>query len=767
MLDNTKATEQLCVVRRGIMRILALSATALALTVATSQAQDELAWNTCINKPAWLEALKACTTVIDSQSITTAQRAQAYLKRAEARFATKSLTKGDTLTRELNQAMDDITKSLELNPEDVNAYIARGRILEDIDLDRALADYTEAIRRDPKNAAAYSHRGRVQGAKGNLDRSLADYSDAIRYDPKHVYSYLMRGEVHAKKGNLDPAVDDFTKVIELEPPRGSAPIGSWRRERAFKWRAEAYEKKGDLDRALADAEGVIREANPGDPLLSNKRFEPQRLRIAAADAHAAKGSIASQTGDFDRAIAEFSKALDLHPDNTAAYAGRAFVHASKGNLDAALADASKAIVSNPKPRKLRESYALSPENLGEMHLLRAKLVEQQRDFKLALAEHEAAARLGVKVDLEKAIAEFSEAIRADPRKATGYFGRGLTYAKQGNLDRALEDLSRAIELDRKMTVANQVRAEVYEKKGDLARAVADHDAVLASLAKDDPAAGPLRRQRFGMAEKMTFALVKNGTEAFEKRDLDRAMADFSAGIALIDPGDSARSFANANAYYGRGLIHAERGNFDRALDDLSKALTFDVNLQRARATMADVYERQQRYKDAIEEYGQVVNAAVQGSLKWRNSSGQTVPEARDRLLDVVYMKKAEDAVKRSDFDGAINIFSQMRGLLNHRHRETDARWMYAVYQGIASATAAKGDIREALRYMDAAVQVTTDGKLGGLAIGNALVVRAELHEKNRNYEQALVDYEAALRAGTMPNADDIRARIERIRAQAK
>src|SRR5262249_60548282 len=49
-----------------------------------------------------------------------------------------------------------------------------------------------------------------------------------------------------------------------------------------------------------------------------------------------------------------------------------------------------------------------------------------------------------KRDLDRAIADYHEAIRLDPKYADAYYGRGLTYRKKGDLDRAIADYSEPI-----------------------------------------------------------------------------------------------------------------------------------------------------------------------------------------------------------------------------------------------------------------------------------------------------------------------------------
>ena len=50
---------------------------------------------------------------------------------------------------------------------------------------------------------------------------------------------------------------------------------------------------------------------------------------------------------------------------------------------------------------------------------------------------------------DKAIADYSEAIRVDPRDAAAYFGRGVAWQAKGRIDRAIADYDRAIRIDPK------------------------------------------------------------------------------------------------------------------------------------------------------------------------------------------------------------------------------------------------------------------------------------------------------------------------------
>src|SRR5579859_3490853 len=75
--------------------------------------------------------------------------------------------------------------------------------------------------------------------------------------------------------------------------------------------------------------------------------------------------------------------------------------------------------------------------------------------------------------LEKAIDEFTEAIRRDPSNTTAYLERGNAFFAEDELDRAIDDYTAAIRLDTNLAAAYFSRGLAYREKGDLRRGRAD------------------------------------------------------------------------------------------------------------------------------------------------------------------------------------------------------------------------------------------------------------------------------------------------------
>ena len=78
-----------------------------------------------------------------------------------------------------------------------------------------------------------------------------------------------------------------------------------------------------------------------------------------------------------------------------------------------------------------------------------------------------------KGDLDKAIADFTEAIRLDPKYAQAYYNRGYAYWK-GDFDKAIADFTEAIRLDPKYAKAYCSRGICLQDKGDYDKAIADY-----------------------------------------------------------------------------------------------------------------------------------------------------------------------------------------------------------------------------------------------------------------------------------------------------
>ena len=79
-----------------------------------------------------------------------------------------------------------------------------------------------------------------------------------------------------------------------------------------------------------------------------------------------------------------------------------------------------------------------------------------------------------KLDYNKAISEFTKAMRLDPNFASAYLIRGDAYSNQGNLDEAIRDYCEAIRIEPNYAIAYYNRGAVYQHKGKFSKAFIDY-----------------------------------------------------------------------------------------------------------------------------------------------------------------------------------------------------------------------------------------------------------------------------------------------------
>ena len=198
-----------------------------------------------------------------------------------------------------------------------------------------------------------------------------------------------------------------------------------------------------------------------------------------------------------------------------------------------------------------------------------------------------------KGELEKAIANYTEAIRQDPNWAVLYINRGGIYADKGDLGRAMDDYHMAIKIDSRSYLALTNRGIQYRKMGDYDRALSDLDQAV-ELAKDSEDASITLSARADLYREMgkydkvtadlTAALHRDADStprmyAFYKRagaymglgKYDKALHDYTSHLNVF-PED-------ADAYYYRSLAHEMLGDQASALRDFRVAVDRDPKLK--------------------------------------------------------------------------------------------------------------------------------------------------------------------------------------------
>lgn len=112
----------------------------------------------------------------------------------------------------------------------------------------AMYYFDKAIELRPTLATAYSHRALARVNLDDLDGALRDAKHAMRLDAEEIDPYIVIGRVLAARGEAQNSLDHFNEAVERAPDDGGT---YWWRGRF--WRDVAQ----DFNRALADFNKAI------------------------------------------------------------------------------------------------------------------------------------------------------------------------------------------------------------------------------------------------------------------------------------------------------------------------------------------------------------------------------------------------------------------------------------------------------------------------------------------------------------------------------
>jgi tetratricopeptide (TPR) repeat protein len=118
-----------------------------------------------------------------------------------------------------------LEEAMEIGPEDPELYIERAQIrANDLgDYEGAIADADMAIELDPGAAWRYGFRAGLHKDLGDLDAALADYIRATEFDTTDAWSFIDLGYFYYDDlGEMDPAFDAWNIAVEREPDNPDA-----------------------------------------------------------------------------------------------------------------------------------------------------------------------------------------------------------------------------------------------------------------------------------------------------------------------------------------------------------------------------------------------------------------------------------------------------------------------------------------------------------------------------------------------------------------
>jgi tetratricopeptide (TPR) repeat protein len=317
--------------------------------------------------------------------------------------------------------------------------------------DAAIAACTRAIESgrltNQDLAVAFFNRGNAYGDRKGFDRAIPEYSEAIRIDPRSAGSVSTHGHAYSTK--------DFLLQGESGQIRSKLKAANAYLARGLTYYAKvkmnekpSYSDEINYEHAIADFDKSV------------------DIGLDAADAYYYTGVVRSSKGDsnawqyfgfaVEQDVADYSEAITLDAKNAATFNNRGAAFAEMGEYDRAIADLNEAI-------RLTPTAAAAFYNRG-------------------LAYH---ARRSSEDD-KRAAADLSEVIRLKPQFADAFYERATLYQSKGDYDSAIADYSEAIRINPKDVRALLNRGCAYRGKGDNDSAMADFAEADKARAESEP-----------------------------------------------------------------------------------------------------------------------------------------------------------------------------------------------------------------------------------------------------------------------------------------
>jgi tetratricopeptide (TPR) repeat protein len=326
-----------------------------------------------------------------------------------------------------------------------------------------------------------------------------------------------------------------------------------------------------------------------------------RLNPNDAEAYCKRGKAHFEKGDYDSAIADFSEAIRLNPDYAGAYYWRGRTHyVNCDDENSVIADFTEVIRLNPNDAEayyrrgsayslrdnvraiadFTEAIRLAPD-YAEAYYSRGHARDRlASDAYFRSFERDGNAHYN-KDDCDNIIADYTEAIRLAPDNAWAYHSRGYAYEEIGDYDSAIADYTEAIRLDPCDVYMYHLRGGAYEEKGDYDSAIADYSEYI--RLGPDP--------WFSIYEYM---YTVRGYAYYKKGDYVRAIADYTE-VILFKP-------ENACGYNERGNAHSKKGDYDSAIADYTEAIRLAPDYAFAYRDRGEAYGKKGDIEKAIADY---------------------------------------------------------------------------------------------------------------------------------------------------------------------
>lgn len=547
-----------------------------------------------------------------------------------------------------------------------------------------------------RNAAHYLAQGKTQAASGNDAEAVLSLRKAVELDNRSAEAFLQLGRALARQSNAAESFRALEQATRLAPSSEEAAVAFG--DACLNLLVTDRNRPQALYDKLADISNRLLSAN-------SKSFDGWRF----------KGSLALVDRRYDEAMAAFSAAAEIRPDDPAVIVpwGRALLEAGQGTRaeQVLMAGIEKHPNTLPAYDLLYSHYTLNGKRVEARQLLLRKV---ERNPLSAESRAQLAAdyvRQGEQDEAERTLRQMLD----DPRKfPDAPLHVGDFHYRMGKLDRAVDMFRQGLTSDLPRKTAYRKRLiEILAQQGKVAEARTLTEEAL----KDAPGDEELR---LAQAKLM---LASGTTEEREK-----AVASFRQ-LVEASPQNPGRRLDLGRAFLLNGDLDAARGQVSEALRRMPASTGI-------KSLLADIHLRKQEYQEALRLSDEILAAEP------RNGEAALVRAAC--LMGVGKFSEARAQLARLSEDVARSIPARLMAG-NLRLAEGKLKEAEALFVSVSEAN--PGDARP----VDALAKAYLAQRRGAEAVR---IVREAAARQTASTELRLLLARTAWQAGDLNTATD-------------
>lgn len=452
----------------------------------------------------------------------------------------------------------------------------------------AIESYRNAIRQKPEAAAGlqphiqqltdkYATLSYLQEKynAGLFKEAENEYTEAIRKDPKNSDYYLGRGRCHEKLNreskNIELAIKDYSQAYELD--HGNLA--------AIRYRADLYSATGEYFKALTDYTIYLATDRNNTGMYEQKAVMHVRLKL------------------YNEAFADLDEALGVDPKAAHVYLTKGLLLMQYGQGDPRR-NLEKASDNFGDCLRLDSSNALPFFYRGQCELRLGSLRDAAEDFERARVKGldadnlrivtgyavnfaNQAADAFVKKSTDSALRYIGAAIAIEPGSALYRFTQGEYYYALGDNMKAVISYDHAVRY-------NSAYVQAYYKRGLAWYELKDYRVAIDNF-----------NMALSLSPQHLYALKGKGDALRAQKDYTRAAEAYENALRLALNTRGVPPTLTPELYNDLGTCYFQLGQYEKTIADEKRAIAEDRNFADAYFIRGYAYYRQGRLADAIED----------------------------------------------------------------------------------------------------------------------------------------------------------------------